>query len=184
MSRGMRLFAADANSSGKKNNKFNLTSLLRWSSVCKKQKGILFVERCCCDVCQKWNRRSHADVKSADQTRKATWVVTAHASEVRKKSVSGGLSYKGGGFIKVKRRLGRWYQCSLKKWMTPLHPAWLPKCSRTRIASHWVNYWRHPSILFPSHAVILKPTTKASGLISSAPHQAPQRPGSHPREVR
>lgn len=60
--------------------------------------------------------------------------------------------------------VGKMISLQSEKGTTPLQPAWLHTHSHT--------HWLYPSILPSSPSVILKPATKASGLISSSPHHA------------
>lgn len=100
---------------------------------------------------------------------------SAFLSQRWERNVSSGLSYKG---TDLSRSSGGW-EDDIVFWNVdePTPPS-------VTTHTNWVtSYIRCPSILPSSSSVILKPATKASGLISSSPHPGLQRPGSHPREM-
>lgn len=80
--------------------------------------------------------------------------------------VSEGLSYKRQEIYQGQAEVGKMISLQSEKWMTLLHTAWV------HTHTHTEPYIRHPSILPSFPSVILKPPTKASGLISSSPHRA------------
>ncbi len=86
--------------------------------------------------------------------------------------VSGGLSYKAGD---LSRSSGGWEDDIALVWKVddPAPPSMTAQIhTHTHTHINWFSFIRCPSILPSSPSVILKPFTKACGLISSSPHQA------------